>query len=337
MKTFCVPLINASWLYWPTVHQLWSSFYFYPFSHEFFINFPVIRSSMGSERGTINMWRILFIMIGMKTVPAHNFPEWYNVGNWRIMAPCRFLKGISDCPLTLLIDLPHLECGCCTLRKNGLFAVGIMWKKEQGSSVLIYSCTKLKWLLWSHSFILSTQWHLTHSTLFFPFWHKLFFAAVSCDTLLLMFPSIEEKGDWFSRDQTAVRKFNCLLLRSFFQDELALRRSVCLGIAGNLAWSASCPASPAAGAQLKLPACIQEHADALLRWKQEDGNGTTSIIQVFLYLKYPRSAWPRPQRADCTARVLRKLRNSSVQKGSWPESDQRQPENNYFQWLSGAS
>lgn len=161
MKTFCVPLINASWLYWLTVHQLWSSFYFYPFSHKLFINFPVTCSSMGTERGTVNMRKILFIVIGMKTVPVPQFPWAVNVRNWRITAPCRFLKGISDCPLTLLIDLPHLEHGCCALRKNALFAVAVMWKKEQGSSVPIYSCTKLKWLLWSHSFILSTQWHST--------------------------------------------------------------------------------------------------------------------------------------------------------------------------------
>lgn len=167
MKTFCVPLINVSWLYWLTVQQLWSSFYFYPFSHKFFINFPVTCSSMGTGRGTVNMWKIL-IMIEWKQFQPHNFPEWCNVRNWRITAMCRFLKGISDCPLTLLIDLPHLERGCCTLRKNGLFAVGVMWKKEQGAlfpSILVQNlsdCSEVTAFFWVHS---GTPLNLIYSVL----------------------------------------------------------------------------------------------------------------------------------------------------------------------------
>lgn len=74
MKAFCVPLINASWLYRLAVHELWSSFYFYLFSYRLFINFPVMSSSLGTQRGDINMQNLLFIMLGMKTVPALQFP-----------------------------------------------------------------------------------------------------------------------------------------------------------------------------------------------------------------------------------------------------------------------
>lgn len=135
----CVPLINASWLYWLTVHQLWSSFYFYPFSHKLFINFPVTCSSMGSERGTVNMPKILFIVIGMKTVPAPQFP-------WAVQ--CQKLKNYSP----MQVFEGHIWLPTDSINRSGPFGARLLRTKEKCPFCCWYDVEKGARQLCSHLF-----------------------------------------------------------------------------------------------------------------------------------------------------------------------------------------
>lgn len=209
------------------------------------------------------------------------------VRNWRITALCRFLKGISDCPLN-------------SINRSAPFGVQLQCTNEKMPSLLLIRCVKrsqaallsfilvqtlsgsseVKALFQVHS---DTPLNLIYSTL--APWHNLSLAALSYDALLLMFSSSEGKGGWFSwgriRKQTAVKR----LFPRWAGSEKVQERGHCRQSA--LEPQLALP-TLAAGTQVNKPACIQERADALLRQKQQGGNSSTSIIQVFLYLERPR-------------------------------------------------
>lgn len=84
---------------------------------------------MGSERGTVNIWKVLFIMIGMKTGPAPQF-------SWVVQ--CEILKNYSP----VQVFEGHIWLPTYSINWSAPFGAWLLRTKEKMAFLLLIPCGK---------------------------------------------------------------------------------------------------------------------------------------------------------------------------------------------------